>query len=397
MALVWPTKPGVLEGIGPIAPPVTPTGTITPGIQRFGTPAHTMFASASYINTPRPTGSSLLVDSTSAAAVAGIVSDSNLGAKPALQTIKWSGPVHTVGSDVPRVPVKLHTQPPPTYNRAQQQILVDPGVPIPANHVNQGDSDDEAFLVELDNSGAAVRAHEFWRLRPLAPTAFSFVMPDGSTWTGTVSWECSNYWQITQLPTHVGRSRNHNAGVYPNAPITSASRLDSENTNMSVLATRLPETGLILTDEDVNRGLNLSTGLLTGVAPSHLLNLSVVYPMPTTRWWPAASTDGFKAGSSVAEGMRFFLDEAAYTDSAINAMSVHPLCRLIIKFVVTFGFIVVDKAGSLEVDGEEKVHDYFNGTAPSAILNGFPWSDLKLMKQTNGDGSALTDASPYPH
>lgn len=396
MALVWPTKPGVLEGVAPAPPPVVPAGTITAGVQRFGTPAHPMFASTSYINAARPTGASLRVDPINDAVIAEIVSESNLGARPALQTTHWSGPTYTVGADVPRVPVKFHTQPPATFNRAQQQILVDPGAPIPANHVNQGDSDDEMFMLELDSLGNPVRGHEFWRLRPITPVAFSFLMPDGTTWSGTVSWECSNYWQITGITTHLARSRNHNQGTYPNAPLTSTSRLDSENTNMSVLATRIPALGTILTKEDVDRGVDPSTGLLTGVEPTHLLNLSVVYP-DTSHWWPAATDDGFKAGTQLQEGMRFFLDETVYTLSAINAMAVHPICRLAIWFIVKRGIIVVDKAGSLEIDGEPAVHDYFNGTAPSAVLNGFPWGDLKLMAQTNADGSALTDASPFPH
>lgn len=393
----WPVLAKALVSDTVAPPDPTPgSGGVTVGLQRFGTPAHPMFTSTSYINAARPTGAALRIDPLNDSVVAEIVSEAGLGARPALQTLSWSGPTYTVGTAVPRVPVKFHTQPPANFNKAQQQILVDPGVPIPSTHVNQGDSDDEMFMVELDGSGNPVRAHEFWRLRPITPVAFSFLMPDGTTWSGTVSWECTNYWQITQLPTHNARSRNHNAGVYPNAPTTSASRLDSENTNMSVLAARVPEVGTTLTDEDVNRCLNLSTGLLTGTSPTHLLNMSVVYP-GTSHWWPAATDDGFKADSPLQEGMRFFLDETVYTDSAINAMSVHPLCRLCMKFIVARGVIVVDKSGSLEIDGEEKVHDYYNGTPPSSILTGFPWGDLKLMAQTNGDGSALTDASPFPH
>lgn len=372
-----------------------PSGTVEVGIKRYS-PARQLFLPTCYANAARPATSALRLDPNSDSVAASLVSQSNLGFKPLLGTISYSAPAYTVWPDVPRVPVKMHTQPPPNYQRAEQQILVDPGVPIPSTHKNQGDSDDEMIMVELDASGDPIRGHEFWRLRLLAtPVAFSFLMPDGTTWSGTVSWECSSYLQIVNISTHPARSRNFNAGAYPNAPTTTAGRLTSENTNMSVAATRLPFIANLLTLEDVQRGLN-ADGTLTSVTPGHILNLSVAWPYPSTRYWPATATDGYRSDSPVIEGMRLFFDETVYTDAVINAMNVHPLCRLCIKFVRDKGMIVVDKAGSLEIDGEPSIYQYFNGTAPSAVLTGFPWGNLKTMAQTNGDGTALTDANPFP-
>jgi hypothetical protein len=380
---------------GPPAPdpdPPPPVGDVTVGIQRHGATPHQLFAPSCWINAPIPPN--VAIDPISPSTAAELDSEDTVGNKALLGTIRYSAPTYMVSASLPRVPVKFHSTP-QNYQRAMQQIILDPGVPIPPQHVNQGDSDDECviYIPELDI------AMEFWRLRPLKdaagnPTtvAYSYPMPDGSTWTGNVAWECSSMWNVTTVSTHLGRSRNRTQGAtYPNAPTTQAKRLIYEDTNMSVAATRIPFTGLMLTVEDVQRGLN-ADGTLTGVEPDHALNLSVIHPRqePTSAVkWPASATDGWVANSPVREGDRYTFDQAKYTVAYINSLNVHPLCRLCIWFVVRRAMVVVDKAGSLEIDAEPGVHAYFNGFAPSEVLINFPWPDILVI-------ATGSDSNPNP-
>src|SRR4051812_14389887 len=207
------TSPGVQVVPDPDPPPPPPTGTVTIGIQRYGTTPHQLFLPTSYVNLPRPADSALLVDPISDSAVAELVSESNLGARPSVQTVSWSMPTYTVDTAVPRVPVKVHTQPVPNYQKAFQQILLDPGVPVPSTHVNQGDSDDEACIY---SPGEDI-AWEFWRLRPITPQDYTYnqMLPTGVLADVTyhnVSWECTNFWQQAHVSAHCGRSRNLNLG-----------------------------------------------------------------------------------------------------------------------------------------------------------------------------------------
>jgi hypothetical protein len=400
--LEWPTAVTVLGTPAPDPGAGGGAGTAfwTPGLQRHGSTPHQLFSSTAWINRARPTDGSLLVDPSTTAVIAPatssvqqeLIAESSTGNRPYMATTRVSLVPFTVTTDQPRVPIKMHTQPVPNYQKAMQQVLLDPGVRLPDEYGPQGDSDDEAVVFSPDEDDV----WEFWRLRPITPQPYTFTQSNGTVQTYTVKWECSSSWHQAHLSTHPARSRSLNLGTYPNAPTDPTKRLAYEDLNMSVLAAKLPGSGLLLTREDCDRGLD-GSGLLTATAPDHLLNLSVIYPQPSVRYWPASATDGFKAGSPLAEGMRLFLDQTVFTDAAINAMSVHPLCRLIMKFAVVCGLIIVDKSGSLEIDGEPKVHDLFAGTAPSAVLDGFPWGSLQVMAKTNGDGSALTDANPFPH
>jgi hypothetical protein len=105
--------------------------------------------------------------------------------------------------------------------------------------------------------------------------------------------------------------------------------------------------------------------------------------------WPASATDGWVANSPVREGDRYTFDQAKYTVAYINSLNVHPLCRLCIWFVVRRAMVVVDKAGSLEIDAEPGVHAYFNGFAPSEVLINFPWPDILVI-------ATGSDSNPNP-
>lgn len=374
----------------PSSTPGPPPPTVTNSILRHGTPAMQLFhPTLSWVNQPRPTDGTLLVDANTPSIAAEIAAENTTGNRAYLATTKYSVPLFVVPVDFPRLPIKLHTQPVPNYQLEMQQILLDPGVPLPPDYVNPApSSDDSAAVLELNASGILTRAKEFWRLRPITPVDYTFTQSDGTSVTyPQVKWECTTVWNITTIATHAARARNHNTGTYPNAPvpITSVNRLDTEDTNMSVSAAKIPFVGTMLTEEDVVRG-----------HVDHVLNLSVIYPMPSIRYWPATATDGFKTGSPVAEGMRLFLDNVAFSDAVIAGMDVHPLCKRVIQGVRDYGIIILDKAGSLEIDAEVGVGKYLNGTAASSVLNGFPWGSLQCMAQTNGDGTALTDANPFP-
>lgn len=406
-----PTSVQILAGSAPPPPPPPPSSGATVGITRVS-PAHQILHPASFFNQRIPT-STVAVDPNTPAVQAQLVKDAaGPGSLPYFGTHTYSMLTYTVPGDFPCVPVKIHAgladgTGVPSYQKAMQDVLFSPGIPLPPEYVNQGDSDDECLIYcpDLD------LAWELWRLRPLAtPVDVTWTFankPDGTAdvRTFTCHYECSSLWQVTNVSTHFGRGRNNTHGAtYPHAPNTDALRRIYEDTNMGVSATKISFLGSIITLEDVQLGLD-DHGFVTGTGPAHVVNMSLFHPLKESTSavkWPAKATDGWVVGSATREGDRYFLDPAVYTVAAINAMNVHPLCRLVIWMATQCGIVTMDKAGATEIDAAQEVDPYRNGTAPSAVLHGFPWGALQAIGKatTNPDGSVTyfygSDTVPNP-
>ncbi|MEO7495952.1 MAG: discoidin domain-containing protein [Massilia sp.] len=149
-------------------------------------------------------------------------------------------------------------------------------------------------------------------------------------------------------------------------------------------ATGLPFLGGQITAEELARG---EIRHAIGIALVDLEKSSVVS-------WPAARSDGYNPGGAanrIPEGLRFRLDPSVNVD----ALSIHPVAKIIAKAAQKYGFVVWDKAGAISVRVQNpksytalgKTDPYkalFGGTAEYALLNGFPWDRLQFLPMNYG-------------
>lgn len=154
--------------------------------------------------------------------------------------------------------------------------------------------------------------------------------------------------------------------------------------NYGTTATGLPFLGGQITAEELKRG-----------EIRHAIGISLV---DVERWgifsWPANRSDGYNpnnAPNRIAEGQRFRLDPTVNVD----AMSLHPVAKVIAKAAQKYGFVVWDKAGAISLRAQNpksytalgNVNPYsalFAGTAEYALLNGFPWNRLQFLPMNYG-------------
>jgi hypothetical protein len=149
-------------------------------------------------------------------------------------------------------------------------------------------------------------------------------------------------------------------------------------------ATGLPFLGGQITAEELKRG-----------EIRHALGISLV---DVERWgilsWPANRSDGYNpnnAPNRIAEGQRFRLDPTVDVD----ALSMHPIGKIVAKAAQKYGFVVWDKAGSISLRAQNPksytapghANPYsalFNGTGDNALLDGFPWHRLQFLPMNYG-------------
>jgi hypothetical protein len=145
-------------------------------------------------------------------------------------------------------------------------------------------------------------------------------------------------------------------------------------------ATGLPFLGGQITAEELQRGeIRHAIGIaLVDLAPWNVVS------------WPATRSDG-NGNGIIPEGSRFRLDPTVNVD----ALSIHPVAKIIAKAAQKYGFVVWDKAGALSLRAQNPLSytakgladpypALFNGTATYAILNGFPWDKLQFMPKDYG-------------
>lgn len=149
-------------------------------------------------------------------------------------------------------------------------------------------------------------------------------------------------------------------------------------------ATGLPFIGGQITAEELTRGeIRHAIGIaLVDAAAFNIFS------------YPASRSDGYNPGSAanrIAEGMRFRLDPTINVD----ALTIHPVAKIIAKAAQKYGFVVWDKAGSLSIRAQNsssylnqgQVDPYaklFNGSAEYSVLNNFPWDKLQFMPMNYG-------------
>jgi hypothetical protein len=117
----------------------------------------------------------------------------------------------------------------------------------------------------------------------------------------------------------------------------------------------------------------------------HAIGLSAMYTSIRRSYrWPAQRGDSSQTTGALQEGIRLRLPPG-YVPPA----SLTPVARMIAIAARDYGFVIWDRAGALGFRAEPGVKPYFNGVAPSRVLDGFPWSRLQVLKT----GS---DANPDP-
>jgi len=123
----------------------------------------------------------------------------------------------------------------------------------------------------------------------------------------------------------------------------------------------------------------------------HALGLAVLQPAAWPRFsWPANRTDGGNADPhALAEGTRLRLDP----DLDVDALQLTPIATMVAKAAQTYGFIVTDTAGAVNVGAQlgQPLEDdpgfwtrQLQGVPPYQVLRGFPWEHLQALPHDYG-------------
>jgi hypothetical protein len=144
-------------------------------------------------------------------------------------------------------------------------------------------------------------------------------------------------------------------------------------------ATSLPFIGGQITAEELQRG-----------EIKHAIGISLVEAESYKIFsWPAHRSDGFNpnnAPNRIPEGLRFRLDPKVNVD----ALSMHPIGKIIAKAAQKYGFVVWDKAGAITLRAQipysytvfSKPNPYealYAGAPGYKILENFPWDRLQFL------------------
>ncbi|NAZ81530.1 hypothetical protein GTR02_06830 [Kineococcus sp. R8] len=124
---------------------------------------------------------------------------------------------------------------------------------------------------------------------------------------------------------------------------------------------------------------------------NHALGLAILQPADWTRVrWPAQRSDGNdRDADALPEGTRLRLDPAVDVD----ALELTPLARLVARSAQTYGFVVTDQAGAVNIGAQtgqplEDDPGFWDRTmagVPSyQVLAGFPWDRLQVVAEDHG-------------
>lgn len=149
-------------------------------------------------------------------------------------------------------------------------------------------------------------------------------------------------------------------------------------TSASGLATELGSLGVVETQ----------AALAAAGALSHALSLAIIKPRRSTYSYPAQRTDGPDSNPlALMEGQRVRL-KASFN---VAASSLTPLGKVVARTAQTRGFLVTDKAGTVNVatesgnpfaavsGGANPWTAMMQGKASYEILKGFPWSQCEVI------------------
>ncbi len=125
----------------------------------------------------------------------------------------------------------------------------------------------------------------------------------------------------------------------------------------------------------------------------HAVSLAIPNPAVWTNLsWPAQRSDGWDSHpDAVPEGTRLRLDPSVDVD----ALGLHPVAVMVARAAQQYGFLVIDKSGSVSViaesgaaeqaaTGKDPWEPILAGTPDHEILKGFPWHRLQAMPQDFG-------------
>lgn len=257
-----------------------------------------------------------------------------------INTTSYASPVYTAPANTPTAAVQ--------YWNCQGKKWTDPSlvkqwsaVPVPA-HAQQASGSDAEMTIYQPSSDTI---WEFWQTRN-----------QGGVWQACWGGRLQN--------------ASRSDGIFP--------------AGYGTTATGLPFLGGQITAEELQRG-----------DIRHAIGISLV---DVERWgilsWPANRSDGYNpnnAPNRIAEGQRFRLDPTVDVD----ALSMHPVGKVVAKAAQKYGFVVWDKAGSISLRAQNPksytalghANPYpvlFNGTADNALLEGFPWDRLQFLPMNYG-------------
>lgn len=147
-------------------------------------------------------------------------------------------------------------------------------------------------------------------------------------------------------------------------------------------ATGISFSGSMITVDEVRKG-----------AINHAMYLAIMEPAMWNNFsWPAKRSDGWSTNpNAVPEGTRLRLDPSINVDS----LALTPFGKMVAKAAQKYGFIVADKAGtvnvSLESGSREKAvtgtdpwKTIFGSTPDYQQLKNFPWAKLQALPKDYG-------------
>lgn len=152
-------------------------------------------------------------------------------------------------------------------------------------------------------------------------------------------------------------------------------------------ATSLPFLGGQLTAEELRSGVI-----------HHVIGIALVdCEEPQLFSWPAQRSDGAnpeRVPHRIQEGQRFRLDPTV----DVEALSMHPVGKIIARAAQQYGFVVWDRAGAISLRAEnpkgwtqkglpDPYPEIFKGAAGWEILQGFPWEKLQFLPRHYGKPS----------
>jgi hypothetical protein len=255
---------------------------------------------------------------------------------------RFSTPVYTVGPDQPRVRVTLDT-PSAMYTNAsdaaalQQQLAA---VPIPPDARAAAGTD--AHLVIWQP--ATDTMWELWRAHK-APR-------DDGTWHATTpaGWHAAWGGRIE------GVSQSMGVNQYP----------------FGATASGLPMAGGLMRIDE-----------LRSSSIDHALALAIPNTAGGRTRHPANRTDGEDpTPSAIPEGTRFRLDPAVN----VASLHLHPVAEKIALAAQRYGIVLRDRADTVafyaedpRLPGSNPYADIYGGASPAKVLEGFPWTRLKVL------------------
>jgi hypothetical protein len=303
------------------------------------------------------------LDAASNPAVANELAREATVAAPYVNTWQYTAPITLVPADQPLVPVLLRGARTDSSFLKLQAILAS-GMPIPPGWQPLADADAEGAFYQPDRcspyDGKCGYYFEGWK----------FQAEDPST-NGGYRWSVAWGGRIVRTEAWNGHWSNWQYSGYKYTTPGDPDSTYSEK-GYGATATSLPLAGGTITVEDVQLG-----------RIEHAVGLAVIVPHTGFRW-PAQRGDGTSSTNPVYEGMRL-----RFPPGYQPPPGLHPLARMLVDAIRDYGAVVWDKAGALSYRAEPDVAQFFNGTAGYDILDGFPWSDLKVI-------ATGSDTTPNP-